>query len=150
MRFLLTSLFILITTKPVTAQQAFLTSQCQSAYPEAMMFVQDQLRQRGYKISRVQHVDKGLKSRGYESRRYRVVFFGKPDEINIIRTQYSALIPFFPLNITVFEEPDHIGVSAIDPMQIYRLYGEEVLTDKFKQWSQDIQAVVKAFKHCSE
>ena len=132
------------------AEQPFLTARCDSGYPEAMMFVQAQLHKRGYQVSRIQHVDKGLQSRGYESLRYRVVFFGRSQEVALIKTKHAALIPFFPLNITVFEKEDYTGVSAIDPMTIQRLYGPAILPEKFKEWSRDIHAIVQAFKSCDD
>ena len=135
-------------TSPASAKEGFLTSRCNNTYPEAMSFVQEQLVKRGYTVSRVQHVDKGLKARGYESLRYRVVFFGKSDEISMIKSQYPALIPFFPLNITVYEEKDHVGISVMDPMTIQQLYTEDMLKNKFSQWSQDVRAIVKSFEHC--
>ena len=149
MKYILTLVCLMVTQlNTAYAEQPFLTARCDSDYPEAMMFVQQQLHKRGYQISRIQHVDKGLQSRGYESLRYRVIFFGRPQEVALIKAKHSALIPFFPLNITVFEKEGYTGISVIDPMTIHKLYGQTILPEKFKEWSRDIHAIVQAFKSC--
>ena len=76
--------------------------------------------------------------------------FGKPEEMELIKTNHAALIPFFPMNITVYEKEDYTAISTIDPMTIQRFYGEKVLPEQFKRWHHDISAIVQGFKYCEE
>ena len=68
------------------------------AFPEAMSVLQANIIKQGFTISRVQRVDVGLSAKGYKTDKYRVVFFGKGDEIQTLSrflmiSSASVIIP---------------------------------------------------------
>lgn len=145
-------LFLLLfglVSQPVVADETFFSASCNSPFPETMAHLHELIHKQGYTISHVQSVDKGLKARGYETGFYRVVFFGKKEHIQLIRTQYPALIPYIPLSITIFEDGERTGISAIDPMALYKLYKSEKIKSLTESWSKDIASVFAAYKNCS-
>lgn len=131
------------------ADETFFTAHCKTPFPESMSYLQELIIKQGYTISRVQHVDKGLKARGYDTGLYRVVFFGKKDEIHIIQNNYPALIPYIPLNITIFEDGIYTGISSINPISISELYRSKRIKSLTKSWQKDIYEIFTAYKHCS-
>ena len=74
------------------------------SFPETMLALQRTLGEYGYTISRVQRVDIGLTSSGFETDKYRIVFFGKPEEVRQLSEKHPQLIPYLPLKITLFAE----------------------------------------------
>lgn len=130
------------------AEETFFTARCKTPFPESMSYLQELIIKHGYIISRVQHVDKGLKSRGYETGLYRVVFFGKKDEIHTIQNNYPALIPYIPLNITIFEDEIYTGISSINPTSISNLYQSKKIKSLTKSWQKDISKIFTAYKRC--
>ena len=107
-------------------------------FPEAMLKLQDIIVSTGYIVSRVQRIDIGLTKSGYETDKYRIVFFGDKNEIAALSKNYPHLIPNIPWKIAIFaEQQDTLLVSA-DPMQFSdkRYPG----ADKYLlKWKKDIQ-----------
>lgn len=133
---------------PVIAEERFLTAACPAGFPEAMSHLQELIKNQGYTISRVQYVDKGLRSRGYETGRYRVVFFGKRKQIQEIRTRYPVLIPYIPLSITIFEQSAQTGISTIDPATFNQLYKASEIKNLIESWHLDIMDIFSEYQHC--
>ena len=73
-------------------------------FPEAMAALQQIIKAQGYRVSRVQRVDIGLTKSGFQTDKYRVVFFGKVADVREISKQYPELITSLPLQIAIFAE----------------------------------------------
>ena len=111
------------------------------AFPETMTALQHAITAQGYTISRVQRIDIGLTSSGYKTDKYRVVFFGKIDEIYILRDKHPELIPYLPLKIAIFAEGEETILVISNPIAFSQLYPDTELRNVFKQWEQDIVAI---------
>lgn len=131
------------------ADETFFSASCNSPFPETMVHLHELITKHGYTISHVQSVDKGLVARGYETGFYRVVFFGKKEQIKLISKNYPALMPYIPLSITIYEGGERTGISAIDPMALYKLYKSEKIKTLVESWSKDIARVFSDYKDCS-
>lgn len=111
------------------------------AFPEAMTALQNAITSQGYTISRVQRIDIGLTSSGYKTDKYRVVFFGKLNEIQKLRTDFPELIPYLPLKIAIFAEGEETILVISNPIAFTQLYPDTELKKVFRQWEQDIIAI---------
>ncbi len=109
-------------------------------FPEAMLKLQNVLKQHGQTLSRVQRVDIGLTSKGYKTDKYRVVFFGRLAEIREVADKYPKLIPYVPHKIAIFAEEDETLIVAANPE---RLFPEKdpALQHFVRQWKQDLEAI---------
>jgi len=106
-------------------------------FPEAMAELQNLIKAKGYVVSRVQRVDIGLTKSGYKTDRYRVVFYGKPEEIRQLSRRYPELTAYLPLKISIFaEERDTILVAA-NPQHMGRA-GDKTLARAIDQWEKDL------------
>jgi len=112
-------------------------------FPEAMLILQDAIKQQGYTLSRVQRVDIGLTMSGYPTDKYRIVFFGKKDEIHRLTRQYPELIPYLPLKIAIFAEAEETLLVTTDPAIFMDLYPDPRLHKLFHQWHEDILNIMK-------
>ena len=113
------------------------------SFPEAMLILQDAIHQQGYKLSRVQRVDIGLTESGYQTDKYRIVFFGKTEEMHRLTEEHPELIPYLPLKIAIFAEAEETLLVTSDPATFMDLYPDLRLYKTFQQWHDDIVNIMK-------
>lgn len=110
-------------------------------FPEAMNSLQQTIRSHGYVISRVQRVDVGLTASGFQTAEYRLVFFGKPEEIGQLAAEHPELIPYLPLEIVIFAEGDDSIILAASPAKLAEFYPDPDLGRQFSRWDRDLRAI---------
>lgn len=119
------------------------------SFPEAMMKLQEELKKSGYTISRVQRVDIGLTKSGYQTDKYRIVFFGTADEVKLLSDRHPELIPHLPWKIAIFAEDEDTLLVSVDPT----LFTDKQHPDSYKilkRWSQDIQSIFDVLRQEGE
>jgi len=112
------------------------------SFPEAMLSLQNAINQQGYTVSRVQRVDIGLTSSGYQTDKYRVVFLGKADELHALTAKYPELIPYLPWKIVIFAERDETLLVTHDPENFTKFFPDDDLGKTFARWHKDLQAIL--------
>lgn len=133
------SVFLVLITASSYAEELLMVRTTQN-FPEAMLKLQDTIRNYNYNVSRVQRIDIGLTKSGYETDKYRIVFFADKKEISVITDNYPHLISHIPWKIAIFaEQQDTLLVSA-DPMQFSdKKYPG---ADKYLlKWKEDIRKI---------
>lgn len=113
-------------------------------FPEAMNSLQQTIRDHGYVVSRVQRVDVGLTASGFQTAEYRLVFFGRPEEIRELAARHPELIPYLPLEIVIFAEGDDSIIVAASPAKLAEFYPGPELARRFDRWDRDLRAIVDA------
>lgn len=112
-------------------------------FPEAMSTLQEKIAGKGYQLSRVQRVDIGLTASGYRTDKYRIVFFGKLDEIRDISERHATLVPYLPLKIAIFAEGDETILLASSFAHLRSFYPDSDLQADFDQWEKDIEEILE-------
>lgn len=99
-----------------------------------------------YKAAYLQRCDFAMNERHYKSDKYRILFFGKYDEMKLMSKKYPEMTPFFPLKITVMEEGTHSLLIATPPITLLPL----VKTNKDRmtifRWNEDMQSILSQVK----
>lgn len=113
-----------------------------NTFPEAMNAVQQSIVKNGYKLMRVQRVDVGLTKSGYKTAEYRIVFFGKKQEIQSLSQKHPTLVPFLPLKLVVFAEGDETIVLGTNPAKLISFYPEKDLEPTFRHWEKDFLKIL--------
>lgn len=122
--------------------QNILTVRSAQDFEQAISSLQIGIETHGYKVTHVQRCDAGLKSLGYGTDRYRVVFFGKLAEVRHLSKTYPQLIPFLPLKIAVFAEGEQTIISALNPASLGKFYAGAELGIQFKSWEKDPRSIL--------
>lgn len=117
----------------------------EQAFPEAMTRLQEIITKHDYKVTRVQRVDIGLTSSGYATAEYRIVFFGKPDEMRALPERHPELLPYLPLKIVVFAEGESTLAVAHSPALLGDFYREPALRRQFQRWDRDMRSILDQF-----
>jgi uncharacterized protein (DUF302 family) len=152
MRKILPTLFIvlsLIAGSIVQAESSLLVVRSKQEFPEAMLALQGAIVKQGYTVARVQRVDIGLTGSGYKTDKYRIVFFGKPDEVRKLSNKYPDIIPFLPLSFSIFAENEQTLIVCLNPKFLSVRYQEPELIDTFRQWSEDVHAILAELRAIS-
>jgi len=109
-------------------------------FPETMVNLQSAIKKTGYKISRVQRVDIGLTKSGFKTDKYRVVFYGKPNEVDQLSENHPDIIPFLPLKISIFAENNETIILTTNPLQLKKFF-KEIPGSTFNRWHKDVNTI---------
>lgn len=112
-------------------------------FEESMSALQAAITAQGYTLSRVQRVDVGLSGSGFETDKYRTVFFARPDEIRALSASHPDLIPYMPLQIVIFAEGDETLLVAANPMHLAADHTDAELGVVFARWEKDVRAILE-------
>lgn len=135
-------LLVIALSAPLQAgNDRLLMMRSSQSFPETMLALQRTLGEYGYTISRVQRVDIGLTSSGFETDKYRIVFFGKPEEVRQLSEKHPQLIPYLPLKITLFAEREETLLTTFDPGLLTALAADEEFRSQTLRWRSDIIAI---------
>ena len=115
----------------------------QESFPEAMLRLQQTIKDHGYQLSRVQRVDIGLTTSGYKTDKYRVVFFGKIEELTRVSQTHPQLLAYLPLKIAIFAEGTDTLLVAADPEVLFGTVDPK-LQEMIHRWQQDLDSI---FRH---
>lgn len=139
----LVSLLLVCLIVPVSAfADDLIMRRIAMTFPEAMNALQTSIAQEGYTVSRVQRVDIGLTSSGYNTAEYRIVFFMREDVVHDIARQYPELIAFIPLKITIFAEGNETILVTLNPTKLDEFFPNLKMGKTFTEWSDDINRIV--------
>ena len=119
------------------------------AFPETMATLQGAIRSKGYKLSRVQRVDVGLTAKGYKTDKYRVVFFGKGEQIQRLAKEYPQMIPYLPLKIAIYAEGDNTILTSANPAVFLDMFKTPELKPTFELWLNDITEILNAVQNAN-
>lgn len=140
------SLLLIIAAPAVFAGHP-LMARTQNSFPDTMLDLQEALKAKGYSIAHIQKCDGGLKGMGYKSDFYRVIFFGKLEEVREISSKHPKMVAFLPLKIAVFAENDETVMAAVNPGDLSAMLNEPELEPYLRQWDQDIREVLEQVRH---
>jgi uncharacterized protein (DUF302 family) len=135
------ALLVLLGLGASAAADELLMARITRPFPEAMNNLQETIRAKGYVVSRVQRVDVGLTTSGFQTAEYRIVFFGKQAEIRELSASYPELIPYLPLAIVVFAEGDDTLILTTDPLKLGEFFNKPELLSRFRIWEKDVHAI---------
>ncbi len=139
----LLALLLFCTTPNLHAvEESLLMMRSTQSFPETMLALQKRLGEYGYTISRVQRVDIGLTSSGFQTDKYRIVFYGKPEEIRKLSARFPQLIPYLPLKMTIFAEQEETLLLALDPTMLHEIVDDDDFNYIVQRWRNDILSIM--------
>ncbi len=119
-------------------------------FPETMATLQAAIKKTGNTLSRIQRIDVGLTKMGYKTDKYRVVFYGKLDEINKLVESFPELIPYLPLKIAIFSENNETVLTATNPERLSEMYPNKNLKPIFLTWAKDLIQIMDEVQTADE
>lgn len=133
---------------PLLAGQPIMMARSKLKAGDAMEVLKETVKEYGYTIAHVQRCDGGMAEFDYKTDFYRVLFFGKLEEVRGILSRYPEMAPFLPLKIAVIAENDETVLASVDPRALGHLYGHNpVLQVQFARWYNDIHSMLEELRH---
>lgn len=145
----LKAVILLCVAGPVAASDMLMV-RTQQSFPEAMLTLQTSIKEHGYEVTRVQRIDVGLTGMGYETDKYRVVFVGKPEEIQHLVDRYPVLSAYMPPKISIFAEGGETVLVTINPMVYADMIDDEAGKVMFRRWESDVYSVFDDVRAANE
>lgn len=139
-KFKLISILALTFISTISFAEDLIMQRVKQSFPETMVSLQSAIKKVGYKISRVQRVDIGLTKSGFKTDKYRVVFFGKADEVNLLTRKYPDISPLLPLKISIFAENNETILVSNNPL-IMHSYFKNIPEKYFVKWAIDVNKI---------
>ena len=140
LRNILCTVTFLVSSQLTAADMLMVRSE--QSFPETMLALQSAIKAQGYTVSRVQRVDIGLTKSGFKTDKYRVVFFGKVEEVNRLTKKYPELIPYLPLKLAIFAEENETLIVGLSPHLYADTKNKPELEATLKRWTSDITAIL--------
>lgn len=111
-------------------------------FPETMNALQNAILDHGNVVSRVQRVDIGLTKAGYKTDKYRIVFYGKHDELKKITDEHPELMAHLPLKISIFSEGDETLLVALNPEFLKGAFSSPEMDIVYRRWENDLRSIL--------
>ena len=137
--------FVLSLLAPSVQADELLMVRTARPFADAIGDLQIAIQDHGYHVAHIQRVDVGMASGGYKTAEYRLVFFGKPDEIRELEDRYPELLPYLPLKIVIFAEGDSTLALTYNPAILQTFFKIESLQTQFRRWENDIRSILDQF-----
>jgi uncharacterized protein (DUF302 family) len=106
-------------------------------------YVKSSIEEHGYTVAHIQLCDGGMTDFGYKSDLYRVVFFGKIDEVRMISSRHPELVSYLPLKIAVIAEKDETLLAVLNPEALAPFFPAEELQIQLSRWHSDLWSILK-------
>ncbi|MGB1109696.1 MAG: DUF302 domain-containing protein [Gammaproteobacteria bacterium] len=132
--------------------QNMLMARTAMSFETTMSSVEKALHEHGYTVAHIQKCDGGLTGMGYETDNYKVIFFGKPEEVRRMTGEYPEMIPFFPQKVVVYAEGDNTVVSTLNPVEFTEFFPQPELYIQFQRWKNDYESIledIRALDHAA-
>jgi uncharacterized protein (DUF302 family) len=140
------ALLITLAIIPSAKAEGLLMVRSPLAFEDALNALELAIQHQGYTVTRLQQVNENLAKRSYKSDMYRVVFFGKLDEIHSLAASHPDLVPFLPLNVTLFAEGDNTIILTSHPRNLEKWYPDPTLKPIFEHWENDLQLIMNRMR----
>lgn len=106
-------------------------------------YVKSSVEEHGYTIAHLQLCDGGMTDFGYKTDFYRVVFFGKINEVRRISSKYPELVSYLPLKMAVIAEKDETLVTVLNPEALSPFYADEEVQIQLGRWHNDLVSILE-------
>ncbi len=104
-------------------------------------YVKESIEEHGYTIAHLQLCDGGMKDFGYKSDFYRVVFFGKANEVRHLTERYPELVSYLPLKMAVIAEKDETLLAIMNPEALAPYFPGQEMQIQLGRWNSDLVSI---------
>ena len=133
----------LLLLTPVQANEKLLTVRSPQTFDATMEQVQEVLQQHHFTVAHIQKCDGGLHEMGYSTDSYRIIFFGRLDEVRALSKTHPELVPLFPFKLAVYADGKTTSLSILNPVKLAPLLdADDALQQQLTAWEKDFRAVL--------
>lgn len=128
---------------PAQANDKLLTARSPQAFDLALEQVQTVLKKHNFTVAHIQKCDGGLKDMGYTTDNYKIVFFGRLEEVRELSKTHPELVSLFPFKLAVYADGKDTRFSVLNPAELAPLLDtDKGLAEQLVAWERDFRAVL--------
>lgn len=147
MKKLLAILLILLAGVASGAGQTLVMVRSPAKANHVMDVLRETILEYGYQVAHVQRCDGGMAEFHYKSDFYRVVFFGKVEEVREVLRRHPEMSPYLPLKIAVVAEEEDTVLASVDPRALGSMFPDDPgLQVLLARWYNDIDAMLEEMR----
>ena len=135
------ALLLIFLAHPLSADDSILVADTDTEFMTAIDNLKDAIAAQGYTVAHVQKCDRGLTSMGYKSELYRVVFFGRHEEVQRISAEHPELIPFLPFKMLIHTNKGGSSLAIINPELLKTLTNDPWISEMSSKWHDDFVVI---------
>lgn len=113
-------------------------------------YVKTSVEEHGYSVAHIQLCDGGMSEFGYKTDFYRVVFFGKIDEVRTIADRYPELTSFVPLKMAVIAEKGETLIAVLNPEALAPFFADEQVQIQLGRWANDLTSILQDVRRVTD
>lgn len=138
---------VLLCSLGAQAGEKLLTVRSPQNFDATLAGAQSALQQQGFTVAHIQKCDGGLNHMGYETDDYKIIFFGRLDEVRELSKTHPQLIPLFPFKLAVYAEGEETLLSVVNPAELVPLLAADAtLQAKLQAWEEDFRQVLERMR----
>lgn len=139
---------ICVVSNTAVATEDILTARTSSDFESTLEKSKLVLEEHNFTVAHVQRCDGGLRQMGYHTDNYKIIFFGRLEEVREVTKAHPELMPFLPLKLAVFAEKDETLLSIVNPTSILAMMPalEKELQPMFSKWEKELRQVLAEFQ----
>lgn len=115
-------------------------------FVQAENLLKAQIEAHGYTVSSAKRIDIDLVAIGMTKGAYRVVQFGKPNEIKKLTNEFPEMIPFLPLQVVIFAEWEETLFVTLSPSFYSQIAPQGNLASIYTRWAQDLGSILNMMR----
>ena len=142
--------FALISSAAMANADAMLMSRIPMRAELVLEYVKSSIEEHGYSIAHLQLCDGGMSDFGYKTDFYRVVFFGKIEEVRRISERYPELVSYVPLKLAVIAEKDETLLTVLNPEALAPYFADAELQIQLVRWHSDLESILDDVRRATE
>ncbi|MCF6282378.1 MAG: hypothetical protein L3J28_09240 [Candidatus Polarisedimenticolaceae bacterium] len=136
---------ILLFSLPVQADNLMMV-RSKLPFLQAEALLKAQIEAHGYTISSAKRIDIDLVAIGMTKGAYRVVQFGKPNELKKLANAFPEMIPFLPLQVVIFAEWEETLFVTLSPAFYSQIAPQGELAPIYTRWAQDLGSILNMMR----
>ncbi|MCB1775332.1 MAG: hypothetical protein KDI88_17090 [Gammaproteobacteria bacterium] len=140
-RALLLAVASLLAVTPIAHADSMIMGRVAMKAELVLEYVKSSVEEHGYTVAHLQLCDGGMTDFGYKTDFYRVVFFGKVDEVRMITADYPELVTYLPLKIAVIAEKDETLLTVLNPEALAPFFDDERIQIQLGRWQSDLISI---------
>ncbi len=147
MKKLVAILLMVVAGAGFAAEQTLVMVRSPARAGHVMDVLKETILEYGYKVAHTQRCDGGMAEFHYKSDFYRVVFFGKVEEVREVLKRHPEMSPYLPLKIAVVAEDQDTVLAAVDPRALGPMFPDDPeLQVLLARWYNDINAMLEEMR----
>jgi len=122
----------------------FFTVSKRAGYDQALNDMTEAIQYHNYTLIKIQPVDEGLRSRGYRSLDYKVLFFGSQQQVNSILADNPQASVLLPMRIILYRKGNKV-IASTPNMRMWKSVFGKKLQPMLDRWDKDVRAIMTDF-----